>query len=371
MTEPQPAPATDPAEGVGGLATPVRLAEDPDAVLHPGDALDVLPRLAAASVHAVITDPPYGIGMDTWDEPAAFTRIAGERGIALDGHGGALEGFRAWTRAWAEQASRVLKPGGWLVCFGGSRTWHHTALGIEQAGYQVKDQIAWLYTSGVPKSLDVSNAIDQHLGHPRPDRRICKPRDGLLRGRRVADKGQPATMEARRWAGWGTALAPAFEPIIVARAPTGLTVAANVLAHGAGAVNTAAGTERGGGRWPKNAALDHGAAMSLDRDCAVRPGDRSGLFPVFRHHQKATQAERPVVGGAAHQTVKPLGLMRWLCALFCPPGGTVLDPFAGTGTTLEAARETGADSVGVELDPINQSLIQVRLDDASRARPML
>jgi site-specific DNA-methyltransferase (adenine-specific) len=370
VTKPQPA-AADPAEGAGGLAAPVRLAEDPAAVLHPGDALDVLPRLAAASFHAVVTDPPYAIGMDTWDEPAAFTRIAQERGIDLDGHGGALEGFRAWTRAWALEARRVLKPGGWLVCFGGARAWHHAALGIEQAGYQIKDQIAWLYTSGVPKNLDVSNAIDQHLGHPRPDRRVGKPQDGLLQGRRVADKGEPATEEARRWAGWGTALTPAFEPIIVARAPTSLTVAGNVLEHGAGAVNTAAGAHLGGGRWPKNAALDHGAAMLLDRDCAARPGDRSGLFPVFRHHPKATRAERPTVHGAAHQTVKPLGLMRWLCALFCPPGGTVLDPFAGTGTTLEAAHDVGANSVGVELEPANQELARARLRRACQARPMI
>jgi site-specific DNA-methyltransferase (adenine-specific) len=276
-----------------------------------------------------------------------------------------MGGFRAWTRTWATQCRRILKPGGWLVCFGGTRTWHHVALGIEQAGYQIKDQIAWLYTSGVPKSMDVSWAIDQHLGHDRPDRQVTRPHQAMWSTRRVTNKGEPVTPEARQWAGWGTALASAFEPVIVARNPTDLTIAGNLLTHHTGAINTSSTGPESGGRWPKNVALDQATALALDRDSAVRPGERSGLFPVFRHHPKASPAERPHSGQIVHQTVKPVGLMRWLCHLFTPPGQTILDPFAGTGTTLQAAHQTGISAIGIELDPSNQALIQTRFANAA------
>jgi site-specific DNA-methyltransferase (adenine-specific) len=332
-------------------------------VVYAGDALDVLPTLDASSVAAVITDPPYAIGIDTWDRPTMFTNTVKARGIEVDGDAGPMGGFRAWTRTWASQCRRVLKPGGWLVCFGGTRTWHHTALGIEQAGYQIKDQIAWLYTSGVPKSMDMSYAIDQHLGHDRPDRQVTTPHQAMWTTRRVTNKGQPITPEARQWAGWGTALAPAFEPVIVARNPTNLTIPANLLAHHTGAINTH--TPESDGRWPKNVALDHDTALALDQDCAVRPGERSGLFPVFRHHPKATPIERPHIDGTTHQTVKPVGLMRWLCTLFAAPSQTILDPFAGTGTTLQAAHERGIDAIGIELDPTNLALIDTRFTHAA------
>ncbi|MDR1187744.1 MAG: site-specific DNA-methyltransferase [Bifidobacteriaceae bacterium] len=350
------------------------LAAEPMVALRVGDALDVLATLPEGSADAVITDPPYAVGMDRWDTPAWFAGAAERHGLVLDGAGGRMAPFRAWTEAWAGECRRVLRPGGWLVCFGGARTWHHAALGIEQAGLEIRDQIAWLYTSGVPKSLDMSNAVDQHLGRARADRRVGKPAAGVLGSRKVSERGRPVTPEAGRWDGWGTALAPAFEPVIVARNPTRSTVAANLLAHGVGAINIDAG--RGpDGRWPKNAALDDRAAAILDRHCAARPGDRSGMFPVFpafRHHPKAPASERPVVDGVFHQTVKPLGLMRWLCRLFCPPGGTVLDPFAGTGTTLLAARQSGMAAVGIEIDPAHIPLIQARLAHADASpEPMI
>ncbi|MDR0592425.1 MAG: site-specific DNA-methyltransferase [Bifidobacteriaceae bacterium] len=360
MNTKQPTRATLPVE-------PARLGADPPALLYQGDVFDVLPSLAAGSFHTVVTDPPYAIGIDQWDTPATFDRTVAWRQITLDGAGGPMAGYRAWTRAWAQETRRVLKPGGWLICFGGARTWHHVAVGIEQAGFQIKDQIAWLYTSGVPKNLDLSNAIDQRLGYLRPDRRVGAPTAGLLPSRRVVDKGKPISPQARKWNGWGTALAPAFEPVIIAKAPTPLTIAANLLEHDTGAINTAAGHQPAD-RWPKNAALDQAAALILDQDCAARPGERSGLFPVFRHHPKATRAERPELDGGAHQTVKPLGLMRWLCTLFCPPDGVLLDPFAGSGATLEAAHQLGIESAGIELDPAHQQLIKTRFTQIG-ARP--
>jgi len=387
---------------------------DSSVTLHHGDCLDVLRTMPDASVDAIVTDPPYGLGFmgKGWDDlPPGLP--------------------------WATECLRVLKPGGHLLAFGGSRTWHRLACAVEDAGFEIRDSIAWLYGSGFPKSLDVSKAIDRAAGAERAvvglaDRKTSLGSAGVLGASNFGEVPQitaPATPEAARWQGWGTALKPAFEPIVVARKPLAGTVAANVLAYGTGALNIdgcrvgtngevvstpqsnpdnrdpssyAVLTDRDRfqqmqresiertntlGRWPPNVVLDSHAAAELDRQSGatashgggtrspggmfdlpggppIARGDQGGasrFFPTFRYEAKAPTFERPRVDGVAHPTCKPLDLMRWLVRLVTPPGGTVLDPFAGSGTTGEACVVEGFRCVLIEREADYLPLIVARL----------
>ena len=298
------------------------------------DALALLAAFPDASVDAVVTDPPYGLN---------FNQQAWDGGALANG-----EGFQAFTSAWASELRRVLKPGAYLAAFGASRTAHRLIAGIEDAGLDVRDQLLWLYGTGVPKS-----------------RRL--PR------------------------GLGSALKPAYEPIVLARRPmdpaTPATLA-NVGRHGTGALNIdAARIERpsteptGEGFWPPNLALSHEAgcgAAACRPACVTRLIDeiagrerQPGSPPFSRmfYAAKTARAEReagceqlearvspifshgvgtPKARANSHPTVKPIGLMRWIVRLVVPPGGVVLDPFAGSGSTGIAAVLEGRQFVGIE-----------------------
>ena len=390
--------------------------QDDEVTLHHGDCLDVLAELPDASVDSVVTDPPYGLDFmgKHWDTGA----------VAFD------------TAIWGH-ALRVLKPGGHVLAFGGSRTWHRLAVAIEDAGFELRDSIAWLYGSGFPKSLDVSKAIDKAAGAEREQLAITKgARNG--NGQNVdcgafgsAADGTysltaPATYDAKQWQGWGTALKPAFEPIVVGRKPINGTVAANVVAHGTGALNidrcrvahanaadlaashaknpgrtdSVTSSVYGGdrpqqsvndtGRWPANVVIDESQADELDKQSGVSVSRKSGhgdgskmgygggngatitnghddtggasrFFPTFRYEAKAPTSERPSVNGTAHPTVKPLDLMRWLVRLVTPPHGLVLDPFAGSGTTAEAAVHEHMRCITIEREADYLPLIVARL----------
>lgn len=485
----------------------------PTVDLRHGDCLDILKTLPDESAHAVITDPPYGLAnTDSGHVVETLSRwFAGERDYLPSGAGfmgKAWDAFVPPPAVW-DECLRVLKPGGHLLAFAGSRTQDLMGLSIRLAGFDLRDTVTWLYGSGFPKSLDVGKAIDKAGGaSPETQARVlraARERSNLTRetvagvigctaasvrdweegraravGRAVefitpspqyrdkladllgytADErivtgavldrrgdgtviglghsgvtyGGPATSEAQRWNGWGTALKPASEPIVVARKPLAGTVAANVLAHGTGALNIDAcrvsmaegddgfrariggfsdsdiyGTSKGygmqsapSGRWPANVVLDEHAAAALDEDSgerqagrfpgrqniepggdgttmgagwngAVAPertldsGGASRFFPVFKYQAKAPVKERPKVDGVAHPTVKPLDLMRWLVRLVTPPGGTVLEPFAGSGTTVEAALLEGFDVVAVEREADYLPLIQQRIDRVTAA----
>jgi site-specific DNA-methyltransferase (adenine-specific) len=335
-----------------------------------GDCRALMPRLEASSVDAIVTDPPYGLAFmgKEWD------------------HG--VPGVPFWV-----EALRVLKPGGHLVAFGGTRTYHRLACAIEDAGLEVRDCLMWLYGSGFPKSLDVSKAIDKAAG---AERKRTKPASAAAAYHANAGNLRPwmsdpdhtvagpeaVTEAASRWQGWGTALKPAWEPIVLARRPVEGTVAANVLEHGPGALNVDGcriGTEArtnqpmgapekayGGyattdeakakdviGRWPANLVLDAEAASSLDA--------RSDGASRFFYTSKASSGERHYAGKNAHPTVKPVDLMRWLCRLVTPPGGLVLDPFMGSGSTGVAALAEGFRFLGLELDPEYAAIARRRI----------
>ena len=386
---------------------------DDKVTLYHGDCLGVLATLPDASIDAVVTDPPYGLANT---DPAHVIEtlqrwIGGERDYLPGGRGFMGKEWDAFVPPVAvwDECLRVLKPGGHVLAFAGSRTVDLMTLGLRLAGFDIRDSLAWLYGSGFPKSMDVSKAIDKHL-----------------------DVTTPATPDAERWAGWGTALKPGHEPIVMARKPLTGTVAANVLEHGTGALNIEAcrvgdealpaqtagqaqiGTfERGVmvtparvGRWPANVILDESQAEALDEQSGVtkdgvavernrdgkpqgisswalpgeaRPdqgyGGKGGASRFF-YVAKAPKSERPVVDGVAHPTVKPVSLMSWLVRLVTPPGGTVLEPFAGSGTTVEAAMREGFHVVAVEREADYLPLILARIsrenarqaaEDANRA----
>ena len=388
--------------------------------IHHGDCIETMKAMPPESVDAIVTDPPYGLGF---------------MGKKWDGLPPSLE--------WAEACYRVLKPGGHIAAFGGTRTWHRLAVAIEDAGFEMRDSLAWLYGSGFPKSHDVGKAIDKLAGHVRgsaPDFRNGPNTNPATKGtgrhgggygiQDGTDTG-PATPEAAQWDGWGTALKPAFEPIVLARKPLAeKTVARNVLAHGTGAINVDAcriglkddetaealqarsGGVRGfadqyvggkslgappmdisRGRWPANVLLDHHAAAWVDEQSGtLKTGAKKahhqrhtaggnglthghmegvtgpeseaneGGASRFFYTAKAPKSERPNVNGVQHETVKPLKIMRWLIRLVTPPGGTVLDPFAGSGTTIEAALIEGFNPVGIEMETDYLPLIQHRID---------
>lgn len=392
-------------------------------ILH-GDCIEVMRTMPENSVDSIVTDPPYGLGFmgKKWD-----SLPPGEE--------------------WARECLRVLKPGGHLLAFGGPRTWHRLAVAIEDAGFEIRDGVMWLYGSGFPKSHDISKAIDKMAGAEREvigDSPYAARKPNWSAG--VASVGlsatpgavitAPATPEAQQWEGWGTALKPAYEPAVMARKPFTGTVAGNVLKHGTGAINIDAtrieanpatfgvggGSKVGSGagenqspsgyrtngkvspmnpsgRFPANLILDEHTAELLDEQSGnvgasggnrgkpkapsvnqatgiklssqrsqVSHGDHGGASRFF-YVAKAPKTERPNVGGVVHPTVKPLALMRWLCKMVTPTGGTILDPFAGSGTTIEAALIEGFNVIGIERETEYLPLIQHRINRANEGKP--
>jgi len=320
----------------------MRTAPEPDQGwrLVRAEAIEFLASEAPHSVDAVVTDPPYGIG------------FGGERWDSLRRADGSSSGeaFEAWTRAWATACLRTLKPGGFLVAFGAPRTVHRLAAGIEDAGFELRDQLVWLYGSGIPKTA-------------------------LVEGR-------------------SSTLKPAYEPIVLARAPLIGNHTLNEESWGTGRLGIdharipAPGAPRG--RWPCNVALSHASrcrASGCVRTCAVSLIDRAHprAQPCrFFYCAKPSFAEReagcePLAarrmriygrGGSrprrnTHPTVKPVELMRWLLRLVCPPGGVVLDPFAGSGSTGIAALAEVRRFLGVEQDASYFRIARARLQHAA------
>lgn len=412
-----------------------------------GDCLTVMQKMDDNSIDAIVTDPPYGLSFmnKDWD------------------HG--IPGTPFW-----QEMLRIAKPGSHLLAFGGTRTHHRLMVAIEDAGWEIRDCMMWLYGSGFPKSLDVSKAIDKmqgatrEPGNPGPyasrrpnesDNQVYSPGVGSPRSALIT---VPITDDAKQWDGWGTALKPAWEPIIMARKPLDGTVAENVLKWGTGGINIDGcriemqqGDQKGEfgphkvglgesnpvtvynggykrqehdqtkGRFPTNLILDEEAGALLDEQSGklngtkpiirpdgferfngilyargkkyktkpyISPGysDTGGASRFF-YTAKATSGERnkylrglpstitsdgrdkpidnPYQRGETlrknhHPTVKPVNLLRYLCKLITPPGGVVLDPFAGSGSTGLAAFEEGFDYILIEIDPEYCGLAKMR-----------
>jgi site-specific DNA-methyltransferase (adenine-specific) len=427
-------------------------------ILYNENCLDVLKRLEDNSVDSVVTDPPYGLSFmgKKWDYDVPSQEI------------------------WAE-CLRVLKPGGHLLAFAGTRTQHRMAVRIEDAGFEIRDMIAWVYGSGFPKSLDVSKAIDKQAGAERTEvigtrHRNAKPFDDASGWNANSTTGDhnytaPATEAAQQWQGWGTALKPALEPITVARKPLMGTVAENVLEHGTGGLNidgcrvgasaeviqrgdldstftnsaegytranrsmmTHKPKERSGpaneqGRWPANLIHDgsdevvglfpqttsgkavigsgsgakkgqtySGATTGIISSCYADTGSAARFFYCAKSSKRdrdegleSFEAKATAFGNQAqaelkrgnldhddgksgmnkvkmrqnsHPTVKPTDLMRYLCRLVTPPGGAVLDPFMGSGSTGKAAMLEGFQFIGCEMSPEYFEIAKARIEAA-------
>ena len=400
------------------------------------------------SVDSIVTDPPYGLSFmgKKWDYDVPSVEVWGE-------------------------CLRVLKPGGHLLAFAGTRTQHRMAVRIEDAGFEIRDMIAWVYGSGFPKSHDASKAIDKQAGAEREvlservNRSSFDPDSegggGFQRG--TIQQTNPATEAAQKWQGWGTALKPALEPITVARKPLIGTVADNVLAHGTGGLNidgcrvagemrpvmvrtqtlvsasstespTSGATSNGDvttlGRWPANLIHDGSDEVvglfpvttsgggekhpkskstfmaSTEREAykGTSSGGDTGSAARFFYCAKASkrdrdeglarfQAKAVAFGNQAqaelkrgnldhddgksgmnkvkmrqnsHPTVKPIDLMRYLCRLVTQPGGVVLDPFMGSGSTGKAAKLEGFEFVGCEMSAEYFEISRARIEAASK-----
>lgn len=366
-----------------------------------GDNRIVLKTLPDNSIDSIITDPPYGIDF---------------LGKSWDANTGSLETY--------QECLRVLKPGGHILAFSAARTYHHLAITLEQAGFEIRDQIMWIYSSGFPKSQDVGRSIDRAAGKktskpkliPYENKQPESQSLGATRGKcpkclkdqthqlKCLDIGcvlkvKPAQNE---WAGWGTALKPAHEPICMARKPSKLSIAKNVQLHGTGALNIdacrigddpmiirhlkkddgKAFTHHGDGkknwdtyedvgtvegRFPSNVIGEITEPYQKyfycpkvsrnERHCGFEDpgpmfqGSRTDIYQPNKNSPdiQITSAEKKS-GGNNHPTVKPVELMKYLIKLITPPNGRVLDPFNGSGSTGMAAVELGYEYIGIEQD---------------------
>lgn len=402
------------------------------------DCIATMKAMPDNFIDAIVTDPPYELGFmgKSWDST----------GIAFN------------VEVWQE-ALRVLKPGGHLIAFSGSRTYHRMAVAIEDAGFEIRDQIMWVYGSGFPKSMDISKAIDKQAGAVREvvGEKITGRalggsnwKDGDAGGQEFVAITEPSTDEAKQWQGWGTALKPAHEPMVLARKPVVGTIANNVLTYGVGGLNidgSRVGAEGGGnnclggddcqcsnknqifgatkhpvktlgefGRWPANfihdgsdevvglfpesttwaakkpkdydtesifgvggvnfAPASTGSAARFFYCAKTSKRDRNeGLdgFEAKRDHDGRAEGK---VGGDNprnrtnaeklnhHPTVKPTSLMQYLVRLVTPAGGTVLDPFMGSGSTGKACAYEGFNFIGIDQSAEYVEIARARIDFA-------
>lgn len=249
--------------------------------LHQGDCRDIMRTYPDQHFDAVITDPPYGITFlgEKWDTATPT-------------------GFQAWAQSWGEEALRVLKPGGYLLAFSATRTYHRLTSGLEDAGFEVRDGMAWIRADGKPAGVDISSSFDRDAG-------VLDQREGRTIERfdtsktatdfsnyKLQTSGAPVTDEAKVWEGWGVGLKPAWEPIVVARRPLEGRLVDNVREHGTGAMNIRAGMGKINGLYPPNLLMGEQAMAA-----AVEQGAPDHVWPVFRYQPKAPKRERPIVGG--------------------------------------------------------------------------
>ena len=371
--------------------------------LELGDCLEVLKTIPDNSVDSIVTDPPYGLSFmnKKWDYDVPSVEI--------------------WT-----ECLRVLKPGGHLLSFSGSRTYHRMAVRIEDAGFEIRDQIMWIYGSGFPKSHNIGKAVDKLQGNEREvvgeiNSKGFESWADFTDREDWTTKNKERTKGQSEWEGWGTALKPAHEPIVVARKPLSeKSVAENVLKWGTGGLNIDV-SRVGGGRWPANIMFDEEAGQILDEQSGVSGtgkkkigkdrraffheqnqifsggtktsqriedyGDKGGASRFF-YCPKTSKKDRdegldlqddkilnrvnsgglendprwaPITVKNNHPTVKPTSLMEYLIKLVTPVGGTVLDPFMGSGSTGKGAVRNGFDFIGIEREEEYIKIAEARI----------
>lgn len=392
--------------------------------LYHGSCLDVLKELPANSIESCVVDPPYELGFmgKSWDST----------GIAFS------------VETW-KLVLRVLKPGAYVAAFCAPRNVHRLAIAIEDAGFEIRDRIlnylaadtivqrfletlndeqidafircfedsrfggelAWAFGTGFPKNLNISKAIDKAKGLAA--QRGYIPTTGGLHGGSGNTVGKfksdgmqlsdnPVSPEAKQWNGWGTALKPAYEPIVLARKPLEGTVIANVMKHGVGGLNIAATKiavaegelesrdvaagkgsdltifgdglrkewhyDGSGGRWPAD--IVHDGSPDV---IGAFPTGADENVSVARFFFTAKEDDNGRLG-SKHPTVKPVDLMRWLCRMVTPPGGTVLDIFSGSGSTGEGAFLEGFKAILIEREAEYITDIKRRLESILTAGPM-
>lgn len=356
--------------------TPYWISDCGRATVYVGDCMQVMMHLPREVFHAIVTDPPYNLGFmgREWDTVG-------------DGRA-----FQQWLQDRSTQMLRTAKPGAHLLCFGGTRMYHRAACAVEDSGFEVRDTIMWVYGSGFCKSMNVSKAIDEELGfatkQPVEGRERKKGNfvnsqvvQGGYNFRSEWEVRKPITDAAKQWEGWGTCLKPALEPIVMARKPHIGTVASNTLEHGCGGLNMEAckvGSTGASVIKEMTGKKDSGSGIYRMNDGTASAGIQGGFLvettdgrlPTnlihdggpevlellgdsarFFYCAKADEDDRPHGrNGAVHPTVKPLDLMKYLVRMVCVKGGTVLDPFMGSGSTGCAAVEEGVYFVGIEQD---------------------
>jgi len=362
-----------------------------------GDNRQVLKTIADNTIDAIVTDPPYGIDF---------------LGKDWDANTGALETY--------QECLRVLKPGGYMLAFSAARTYHHLAVTVETAGFEIRDQIMWIYGSGFPKSQDIGRQIDKSAGKGQmiktgKTKVSGGPRDDITGAFPRSDEliHIPETDAAKQWSGWGTCLKPAHEPIVLARKPIKLSIAKNAQQWGTGALNIDAtriptedvmissqksdfvyenfspenrinkdGTRDGSnnepwqqhnqGRFPSNVLGDIPDYQKYFYCPKVSRRERHIGFDEIPYNgnsevggmygaNQAITRNNVEDKGNNHPTVKPIELMKYLIKLITPPGGVVLDPFNGSGSTGCAAVELGHDYIGCELDPAYVEITNKRI----------
>jgi site-specific DNA-methyltransferase (adenine-specific) len=405
-----------------------------------GNCLEKLKEIPDNSIDSVVTDPPYhlmsvvqrygkkGSAPAQHGTDGLYQRqSAGFMGQQWDGVGEDGKCIAFNVDLWKE-CLRVLKPGGHMVAFSATRTVHPMGVAIANAGFEIRDMISWLYFSGFPKSHAIGKSIDKHLGAERETVGFKSAGIGtgdsyekIVGKRKNIDTDQvaitkPATPEAQKWEGWGSALKPSYEPAILARKPLekGMTLAENVLKHGTGGLNIDAcrfaygdpcwvgpqnedlDRHRNGighilnieqtetfyttghdlGRWPANIYQCPKASRS-EREAGLEHLQGKAGFEAVDRNEGTAGLDNPRAGAGRtaeqvknfHPTVKPIGVMRWLCRLITPPGGTVLDPFLGSGTTaVSACLEGNFHAIGCEMTEEYYPIIEGRIEWAKRER---
>ena len=338
-------------------------------VLYKGNCMDILPMLPPDSIHSCVIDPEYGVGTKGRESsnfsPDRLRQLTkryefGEDRRVQSGKSpaffagaydmsrrGAVK-YQQWCCKFSKEIYRVLKPGAHLVATCSPRMYHRLACGVQDAGFEIVDQLQWIFGSNIPKSLDIAKAIDKLAGA----KREIVGENPNLKGRKTwGNKSKyitlPVTQEAKKWAGWGTALKSLSEPILLARKPIlARNIAENILTFGTGGINISgckvSSTNNGRQRFPSNIIISDTVAAAL--------GDKAEYFKVIYCPKPSRKAKDAGCGKNSFPSVKPLLLTEYLITLVTPLSGTVLDCFMGSGTTGVACVNLGFRFIGIEIE---------------------